>query len=49
MSISPIAWAENPYCQLCLEERVSKANAQVGSMEWYRTGSLIALRPKNQA
>lgn len=43
--VSATSYAENPYCQLCLDERLKTASEQHGPVERRRVGGMMVLIP----
>lgn len=39
MSVSPVEWLENPWCNFCLEERIEIVAPKSSSVEWKRAGN----------
>lgn len=44
---SPLECRENPFCGACLSERLEKARAEVGTVEWRRTGDYVEFLTAN--
>lgn len=47
MNVSALGFKENPFCTVCLKERMDQAEAERGTMEWddHADGHYAVLRP----
>ncbi len=43
--VSALSYAENPFCQACLRERVDEAAKVVGPVTWRRVGKMLVPVP----
>lgn len=46
MPVTPLSYRENPFCNVCLEERMRTADAQREPMEWVEEGKYVVFRPR---
>ncbi|WP_191762144.1 hypothetical protein [Komarekiella delphini-convector] len=46
MTVAPLEWLENPWCDHCLKERMQKPTAQSGATKWFRSGHYIVFTHK---
>ena len=44
-TVSAMSWCENPFCDLCLAERIEAARREVGPIARQRVGHYLAIIP----
>jgi hypothetical protein len=43
MDISPLSYAENPFCMSCLEQRLAEGFEKNKNLSWFVSGSYMVL------